>query len=680
MTEPSILDLLKEKLHFRKAVQIEQPADGTSRFPIFTLIAIIASLYAQTFLEAEKKDPTMALILYAIAVVAIVLAVILKEWRLPDAGARETKALPLTVRWIPLAISLPFLIIAFITFNENRFTLLNVSLWIAGLVLVLVGLWTPSTHKKSFPERIRSLKDIKVIITPWMILIILTVVLIVFFRFYQLDQVPGEMFSDHAEKLLDVSDILNGQYSIFFPRNTGREAIQMYLTAGVSLVFGTGLTFMSLKIGTVIAGLLTLPYIYFLGKELGNRWVGWAALFLAGIAYWPNVISRIGLRFPLYPLFLAPCLYYLIRGLRHSNRNDLLLSGLALGIGLHGYSPIRFVPFAIVIGFLIFILRPSAKGKRTAILWGLILLAFVAFVVFLPLFRYALSDWEGFSNRAFSRLFSNGEPLLKPALTILFENLGKAMAMFFYDNGDIWVHSVSGRPALEIVTAVFFFIGLLVLLLRFIKQRTWEDLFLLISIPLLMMPSILSIAFPGENPSLNRTGGAIIPVFIIAGFGFVMIFSTLWASFRSKIGRSAITLFAIVLIGYSISDNFNLVFVKFKDQFLAGAWNTSDIGRVIRGFVDSGGDKDSAFVVPFSHWVDTRLVGINAGYPEKDYALWPDSFADSLTLPEPKIFILKGDDMKDLVTLRKYYPDGNLSYYIDSWEGKDFMIYFVPAE
>jgi hypothetical protein len=60
--------------------------------------------------------------------------------------------------------------------------------------------------------------------------------LVIFFRFYWLDRVPGEMFSDHAEKLIDVSDVLNGQAHVFFPRNTGREAIQMYLTAAVAHV------------------------------------------------------------------------------------------------------------------------------------------------------------------------------------------------------------------------------------------------------------------------------------------------------------------------------------------------------------------------------------------------------------------------------------------------------------
>ncbi len=142
--------------------------------------------------------------------------------------------------------------------------------------------------------------------------------MIAFFRIYNLAGVPSEPTSDHAEKLLDVYDVSQGLTHIFFPRNTGREAIQMYLTLVVSWIFGTGLSFLSLKIGTVICGLATLPYLYLLGKEFGGKRIGLLAVFFAGIAYWPNVISRFGLRFPLYPLFVAPTLYYLIRGLRNS--------------------------------------------------------------------------------------------------------------------------------------------------------------------------------------------------------------------------------------------------------------------------------------------------------------------------------------------------------------------------
>jgi 4-amino-4-deoxy-L-arabinose transferase-like glycosyltransferase len=109
-------------------------------------------------------------------------------------------------------------------------------------------------------------------------------------------------------------------------------------------VFGTGFSFFSLKLGTVLLGILTIPFVYMLGREVGNKRVALFALFLFGIAYWPNVISRIGLRFPLYPLFLAPTLLFLIRGLRTRNRNDFILCGIFLGFGLHGYSPFRIVP------------------------------------------------------------------------------------------------------------------------------------------------------------------------------------------------------------------------------------------------------------------------------------------------------------------------------------------------
>ena len=36
-------------------------------------------------------------------------------------------------------------------------------------------------------------------------------------------------------------------------------------------IFGTGLSFLTLKIDTVGFGLFTLPFMYLLGKEIGGR-------------------------------------------------------------------------------------------------------------------------------------------------------------------------------------------------------------------------------------------------------------------------------------------------------------------------------------------------------------------------------------------------------------------------
>src|SRR5690606_18324827 len=74
---------------------------------------------------------------------------------------------------------------------------------------------------------------------------VLVFALVLFYRLYQLDTVPIEPFSDHAEKILDVYEITEGKSFVFFERNTGREAIQFYWTLLVLNIFNTGFSFYS---------------------------------------------------------------------------------------------------------------------------------------------------------------------------------------------------------------------------------------------------------------------------------------------------------------------------------------------------------------------------------------------------------------------------------------------------
>ena len=126
--------------------------------------------------------------------------------------------------------------------------------------------------------------------------------------------------------------------------------------------------------------------------------------------------------------------------------------------------------------------------------------------------------------------------------------------MPIWDNGQIWVHSIPYRPALGIVSGAFFVLGVGLLIARYIKRRHWLDLFLLVSLPLLMMPSILSLAFPEENPSLNRTGGALVVVFLIVGLAFDGLLTALKSKGLSPGGRlvgMAAGSDAIILVGIS---------------------------------------------------------------------------------------------------------------------------------
>jgi 4-amino-4-deoxy-L-arabinose transferase-like glycosyltransferase len=676
MKEPTVLDyvkslygLTKNKIHFRplnvnsgnKLYRKKVKSTQSNNFPFRAILGLIFALIAQSFLDTQVKNPLVAIPLYAIAGILI--------WQDFHPESQPSQRINLlgnggSIRSYSFYLSLVFAILAFFSFSGNRFTIINLSLWLLTFFLFLFSVWEKNSafHLPQFQFDF------------FIILVILSIVFVVFFRFYQLQQVPGEMFSDHAEKLLDVSDVLNGQYSIFFPRNTGREAFQFYLTAFIIKLFGTGLTFTSLKIGTIICGLFTLPYVYLLGKELANRWVGLTAFFLAGIAYWPNIISRIGLRFPLYALFAAPTLYYLILGLRSTKRNYFILSGIALGLGLHGYSPFRIVPFVVLIGFILALITSHSPKYKRIIFWYFGLLVFTALIIFLPLLRYALENPSMFGLRAFSRLTSIEQPMTKSALEIFFGNFWNALTMFFNSNGEIWVHSIPFRPALDLITAVFFFLGLIYLFKKYYIWQRWEDFYILALIPLLMLPSILSLAFPRENPSLNRTGAAIIPVFIIAGLGIVHFFGRILNALKKNSLKSICISSIIFFLLISCYLNFQLVFRDFNQQYMQKAWNTSEMGQVIKDFVKNGGKPDAAFVIPYPYWVDTRLVGINAGYPTKDYALTADHFAETEPIQEPKIFIIYPDDGKSLQDLQAIYPNYSLEIFNSKQPGKNFII------
>ena len=104
------------------------------------------------------------------------------------------------------------------------------------------------------------------------------------------------------------------------------------------------------------------------------------------------------------------------------------------------------------------------------------------------------------------------------------------------------------------------------------------------------------------------------------------------------------------------------------------------MGEVIRSFAASVGSTDTAWVLAFPYWVDTRLVGVNAGVPVKDYAIWPDQLADTATEPRAKLFLVKPEDTAGLEALRKLYPLGVSTTYVSQVENHDFLLYFVPPQ
>jgi hypothetical protein len=694
MEEPSVLDYVIEKLTFWKKGQLSIPPAEEPEEPdqtpseeertrstfwqiVVIFLPVFFALIAQLFSEADNRSAGMVLFFYVLASASLLLLVYFKKWRVGSLIPEEGEAGPFQVRWAGFLVGSVISLLAFILFAGNQFNLINTIFWITGQVLIWLSIWETEDWSAKISSAWNRFLEGGFRVTPWMILVGVVFGLSAFYRLYLLDQVPPEMFSDHAEKLIDVSNLLWGDHAIFFPRNTGREALQMYLTAAMSKVFGTGISFLSLKLGTCLTGLFSLPFIYLLGKEIKNKEVGLLAMFFAGIAYWPNVIARVALRFALYPALLAPTLYFLVRGLKRKRWNDFLFSGLFLGLGLHGYSPFRIVPLVVIILLLIYLFHEKSKENRRMAVIALLLVGLASLLVFLPLARYALSNYDNFAYRMETRMTGVEAPIQGSYLGIFFSNLWKALIMFQWDNGQIWVHSIPGRPALGVISGSLFTLGVVLVALRYLKNRHWLDLSLLLMLPLLMLPSVLSIAFPSENPSLNRSGGAIIPVFLIVAFAVESLRVNLKEKISGRWGMWISWAVVLILAVFSMKGNAQLVFGDYYRQFKRSAWNTSEIGSVIRQFDDTIGDNSQVWVVPFPHWVDTRLVGIHAVGYVKDFALWQSDIQATSDAPVPKLYIFKPEDEATHQILQELYPGGVVNQYDSSVEGRDFMLYYV---
>ena len=192
------------------------------------------------------------------------------------------------------------------------------------------------------------------------------------------------------------------------------------------------------------------------------------------------------------------------------------------------------------------------------------------------------------------------------------------------------------------------------------------------------MPSILSLAYPGENPSLNRSAGAIVPVFVVIGLALETTIRSLKERLGGRIGKLvAYGVLAFLLI-WSAANNYDLVFNQYATIYRNASWNTSEIGEVAKLFIETEGSPETTYVVGYPYWVDSRLVAINSGYAGWDYAIFADQIPETVNDPRAKIFFLNINDLEGINLLEGTFPEGILHRYESAVENKDFMVFTVP--
>ncbi len=349
----------------------------------------------------------------------------------------------------------------------------------------------------------------------------LIMLLAAFLRFYRLDAIPVGLSGDEGADGLGAKRILSGEeLPLFITEDFGEEPMHTYLVAGSFAIWGTRLW--AIRFVSAVVGLITIPVIFWLAKELfppdedgSARLIPILSAFWLATSYWHIIYSRGGLEVVTLPLFSCAILYFLWRGIRSERRWPFAVSGLLLGASLYAYRGARFLPIFLLLFFGGWVLV-SREFRRQQLL-NLVLVTGIAAVVFAPLAAYGLAHPEVFFAREmhvsiFNPDWGRGSPLQALAQGVI-----KTMAMFNFQGDPEFDRNPGRRAVLDPISSLTFVIGLAIALLRWRRPN-----YLLVVCWFFVMA--LPGAFTAEVlPHFHRGIGALPPLCLLCAIGLVAI-------------------------------------------------------------------------------------------------------------------------------------------------------------
>ena len=236
-----------------------------------------------------------------------------------------------------------------------------------------------------------------------LILLLLILAIAIFFRFWNLAQIPPGLYPDVAINGNDALHALQtGQFKVFYPENNGREGLFINLIALSFWLFGASI--LAIKVVPAVIGVLTVLGLYLLirelfgylknsktqapnSKQISNSndqnskqfgilnlkncnlfgiWnlefgiscseiIALLSSFFLAISFWHVNFSRLGFRAIMVPFCLVWSFYFLFRGLNAEQKNGLnkkignwILAGIFFCLGFYTYIAFRIAPLILL--------------------------------------------------------------------------------------------------------------------------------------------------------------------------------------------------------------------------------------------------------------------------------------------------------------------------------------------
>jgi 4-amino-4-deoxy-L-arabinose transferase-like glycosyltransferase len=642
---------------------------------IMPIIAMALGFFAQSQLD-KGTDLTLGVVAFAAS--GVLFAYCFREVNLERADTPTV--LPGVSRLsIPaLALSIVLGALAFVETSGNQFRAIGMAAWLCSILVYFYAL--PHVNDLSVAwARVRSAFALMGVLVRWEILILVAITAIgAFFRFYKLDAIPAEMGPDLPLKYMNVQNILDGNYMVFFPSHPGRESLFFYWAAIFARLFGN--SHLTIKFAAALAGTCTIPALYLVVKRLFNAEAGLYAALLLAISHWHIILSRIGFRSILVPFFLFILIYLTLGAIERRRDFDFALAGLWLGLGLYTYNSWLLAPVALGLALLLFWSARRTLPLETAVRF-LIVAGIAAFLVWMPLARYGYENPEMYLRRVATRITSEEQPLPPDVVGVFLDNLKRTFAMLSYRGDSVFVQNVPFLRELGFFSGVLFILGLAYLITHW---RRGHSAILLAFFAIMLLPSALSIAFPQEVPNDVRSSGGIGMAILIAALPLPLIRKRLVEllpsiklgpittrvaispreEWRVKGGLLLVTgwivpAFALFLFWGEAQAAYNTYFVDYVNAQPSHNYSISrELARTLDDFAGDG----LAFVKIYPYWYDGNALRVQLHRQPPDWHAELDHFDANQPpfsdLVGQAMFLVNPQDTEALRFLQEFFPQG----------------------
>ncbi|HEX6513474.1 MAG TPA: glycosyltransferase family 39 protein, partial [Chloroflexota bacterium] len=354
---------------------------------------------------------------------------------------------------------------------------------------------------------------------PWLAALGVLVVVGAALRLAALDHIPFGLWFDEAYSGLEVERILSDPS--FRPVYVGglaqEPSLLWYLMAVGFKIAGPGQ--LALRLPAALGGVLGIPAIYLLGRELFDRKVGLIAAGLLTTLVWHLTFSRLGFNVTSSVALDALALFFLARAVKRGSWTAAALAGISLGFGLQMYYTSRLM--VVVIGLFLVLFWLAQPRQRFGVMWRALAVAcFAGVITASPLLEFAIQHPAEFSNRLQqASVFT--EVRNQHSYTPITDNLKAHLLMFNVAGDRNARHNLPGQPQLNLLLGGLFVLGLGLSLAR---ARQPQYLLLPLWGVVMLTGGVLSVAF--EAPQSLRTIDEVNVVVLLCALPLALLWES----------------------------------------------------------------------------------------------------------------------------------------------------------